>query len=95
MPAYVLIELTVLDPEEMEEYKKRAPEAVAAFDGKFIVRGGAITTLEGVWEPERIVLIQFPSVERAKEWWNSEQYAEVKAIRHRAAKAEMILLEGL
>jgi uncharacterized protein (DUF1330 family) len=95
MPAYLLVDVSVHSPEEIEEYKKLVPATLAAFDGKFIVRGGQTVTLEGEWRPERVVIIEFPSVERAKEWWNSELYAKAKAIRQRAAKTKMLIVEGL
>lgn len=95
MPAYVIVDVSVHNPEEMEEYKKLTPATVAAFDGKFIVRGGQTTTLEGDWKPERIVVLEFPSATRANEWWNSDIYAKAKVIRQRAAKTKMIIVEGV
>lgn len=95
MPTYVIVEVSIQDPVEMAEYRKLTPATIAAFGGKFIARGGQITPLEGDWKPERVVVLEFPSVERAKEWWNSEQYAPAKEIRLRAAKTKMILVEGV
>ncbi len=95
MSAFVIIELSVHDPNEMEEYKKLTPATIAAYNGKFVVRGGQTTTLEGDWKPERVVVLEFPTVERANEWWNSELYAEAKVIRQRAAKTKMIIVEGV
>jgi uncharacterized protein (DUF1330 family) len=95
MPAYVIVEVTIHDIKEYEEYKKLTPEAIAAFNGKFIVRGGKTKTLEGDWNPERLVVLEFPTVERADEWWNSELYAKAKTIRQRAAKTKMIIVEGI
>jgi uncharacterized protein (DUF1330 family) len=95
MPAYVIVEVNVHDHNEYEYYKKLTPAAIAAFDGKFIVRGGQSITLEGNWKPERIVVLEFPNVERANEWWHSEIYAEAKIIRQRAAKTKMIIVDGV
>lgn len=95
MPAYVLVDVSVHSPKEMEEYKKLVPATLTDFDGKFIVRGGQTVTLEGDWQPERIVIVEFPSVERATEWWNSEQYAKAKAIRQRAAETKMLIVGGV
>ncbi|WP_207493260.1 DUF1330 domain-containing protein [Aridibaculum aurantiacum] len=95
MPAYVLVEVSIHDTALYEDYKKLTPAAVAAFDGRFVVRGGQAETLEGDWQPERVVVIEFPSVERAKEWWNSEQYNIAKAIRQQAAHTRMIVLPGV
>jgi uncharacterized protein (DUF1330 family) len=94
MPAYVIAEVYIHDHKEYEEYKRRTPAAIAAFDGKFVVRGGDATTLEGDWKPERMVVLEFPTVQRANEWWHSEIYAEVKKIRQRAARTKMIIVEG-
>jgi uncharacterized protein (DUF1330 family) len=95
MPAYVIVEVSIHDHKEYEEYKKLTPAAIAAFDGKFLVRGGQTITLEGDWKPERIVVLEFPTIERANEWWRSEIYTEAKVIRQRTAKTKMIIVEGI
>ncbi len=95
MSAYIIVEVSITDPKEYEEYKKLTPAAIAAYDGKFIVRGAEAETLEGDWNPERIVVLEFPSVDRAKEWWNSDLYTTAKLIRQRAAKTKMIVIQGL
>jgi uncharacterized protein (DUF1330 family) len=94
MPAYVIVEVTIQDHKDYEHYKKLTPAAIAAFDGKFVVRGGQSITLEGDWKPERIVVLEFPNVDRANEWWHSEIYTEAKLIRQRAATTKMIIVEG-
>jgi uncharacterized protein (DUF1330 family) len=95
MPAYVIVDVTIHDYKEYEEYKKLTPEAIAAYDGKFVVRGGQTTTLEGNWNPGRIVVLEFPTRERAKEWWNSEIYTKAKIIRQRSASTKMIIVDGI
>jgi uncharacterized protein (DUF1330 family) len=94
MSAYVIVEIEIHDPVEYEGYKKLTPATIAAYDGRFVVRGAQTESLEGDWNPQRIVLLKFPSVERAKEWWHSEQYAPAKAIRQKAAKTKMLVVEG-
>ncbi|MBD0298336.1 MAG: DUF1330 domain-containing protein [Flavisolibacter sp.] len=94
MPAFVIVDVQIDEPEEYEEYKKLTPASIAAYEGKFIVRGGKTETLEGSWQPQRMVVLQFPSVERAKEWWHSTEYAAAKAIRQRTAHTKMIVVEG-
>ena len=94
MNAYVIVEVAITDPVEYEAYKKLTPAAVAAYDGRFVVRGGNTFTLEGDWNPERIVVLEFPSVERAKEWWNSDLYTVAKTIRQRSATTKMLIVEG-
>lgn len=94
MSAYVIIEVTIHNQAEYEEYKKHTPGSLVEFGGKFIVRGGPVITLEGGWNPERIVVLEFPSVESATSWWNSELYSKAKVIRQRAAKTNMIVVQG-
>ena len=94
MPAYVIVEIEITDPIAYEEYKLYTPASIAAYDGRFVVRGGHTESLEGDWNPERMVLLEFPSVERAKEWWNSPEYAKAKGIRQGAAKTRMLVAEG-
>ena len=94
MSAYVLVEIEIHDPSGSEEYKKLTPASIAAYDGRFVVRGAQTESLEGDWNPQRIVVLEFPSVERAKEWWHSEQYTEAKIIRQRTAKTKMLVVEG-
>ncbi|HOX82909.1 MAG TPA: DUF1330 domain-containing protein [Chryseolinea sp.] len=95
MPAYVIVDVTVLNKDEYEGYKKLTPPSIAAYGGKFIVRGGATESLEGDWNPERIVILEFENMQLAKEWWRSELYAPAKEIRQRNAKTKMILVEGI
>ncbi len=81
MPAYIIAEVSIHNPVEYEDYKKLTPQSLKPFDGKFIVRGGKTETMEGDWNPERVVVIEFPTVHQAKAWWNSEGYAPAKALR--------------
>lgn len=95
MAAYVIVDVKVNDTELYESYKKLTPATLAAYDGKFIVRGGKTEILEGNWQPGRFVILEFPSVDRAKEWWHSEIYSEAKAIRQKASETQMIVVEGV
>jgi uncharacterized protein (DUF1330 family) len=95
MKAYVLVDVTVTDPARYEDYKKLSPGSLQPFEGKFIVRGGMTETLEGDWQPGRIVVLEFPSLERAKAWWSSPGYAPAKAIRQSASNTRMIVVEGI
>ena len=95
MSAYVIVEIDILDPAGYEEYKKLAGATVEKYGGKYIVRGGAIEVLEGDWEPKRIVVLEFESMQRAKEWLNCEEYREPRKMRHRSAKTNMIGVEGV
>lgn len=95
MPAYVIVEIRVNDPVRYEDYKKMAAPTIAAFGGRYLVRGGAVQTLEGAWDPARLVVLEFPSAARAKEWWSSADYAAAKRLRHETATTRMVLVEGL
>ena len=95
MAAYVIVEIEVTDAAGYEEYRKLAGTVVAAYGGKFIVRGGKTEILEGDWRPKRIVVLEFPSAARAKEWWGSKDYATARAVRERTAMTRMILTEGI
>ena len=94
MAAYVIVDIHITDAKTYETYKEPANATVKAFGGRYIVRGGAVETLEGDWTPGRTVVLEFPDAQRAREWWNSELYAPVKAIRHASARTKMILVEG-
>jgi uncharacterized protein (DUF1330 family) len=95
MAGYVIVEIEVTDPVGYEEYKKLAGATVEKYGGKYIVRGGAAETLEGDWQPKRIVILQFENVQKAKEWLNCPEYREPRKMRHRTAKTRMIVVEGL
>lgn len=94
MPAYVIVEIDILDPVGYEEYKKLAGATVEKYGGKYIVRGGRTEVLEGDWKPMRIVVLQFDTPQDAKDWLNCEDYREPRKMRHRTARTNMILVEG-
>ena len=94
MSAYIIVEVEITDPVGYEEYKKQAAATVHKHGGKYIVRGGKTEALEGDWKPKRIVVLQFESMKRAKEWLNCEEYREPREMRHRTAKTNMIVVEG-
>jgi uncharacterized protein (DUF1330 family) len=93
--AYVIVQVEVNDPVRYEDYKKMVPPSIDKFGGRFLVRGGKTHTLEGNWAPTRFVMVEFPSVEQAKAWWASPEYAEAKALRQATAESMMIVAEGV
>jgi uncharacterized protein (DUF1330 family) len=95
MSAYVIVDIDIVDPAGYAGYKRLAGATVEKYGGEYIVRGGAVETLEGDWKPKRIVVLQFDSMERAKEWLNCEEYREPRKMRHRTAKTKMIIVEGV
>ncbi len=95
MAAYVIVEIEVVDPVGYEEYKKLASATVLKYGGKYIARGGATEVLEGDWKPKRIVVLEFENMQRARDWLNCEEYSEPRKMRHRTARTNMILVEGV
>jgi uncharacterized protein (DUF1330 family) len=95
MAAYIVVEIDVTDPENYEEYKRRAPASIAEFGGRYLARGGKCQALEGGWEPQRLVILEFPTAERARAWWESGSYAEPRALRQRTARTRMVLIPGI
>ena len=84
------------DPAGFEEYRKQVPGTVEKYGGKFLVRGGHVQTLEeGDWKPKRIVVTEFPSIEQARRWYDSEEYRALKALRLRTARGSVVLVEGV
>ena len=94
MPAYVINDMEVTDPQQFEDYKKLSPPTVAQYGGRFLVRGGRTVTLEGDWSPKRLVILEFPSVEQAQAWIDSPEYAPARRIRQLAANSNMVVVEG-
>lgn len=95
MAAYVIVDIKVNDPVRYEEYKTLAFPTIGAFGGRYLARGGAVKVLEGSLSPHRTVLLEFPTVERACEWWGSELYRPIRQIRWDTAESTMLLVEGL
>ncbi|NIM51730.1 MAG: DUF1330 domain-containing protein [Gemmatimonadales bacterium] len=95
MSAYVIVDVDVQDPVRYEDYRRIAAPTVMAHGGRYIVRGGAVERLEGEWEPGRIVVLEFPTVEQARAWWSSDDYAPGKTLRQETATTQMILVEGV
>lgn len=95
MSAYVIVDIDVLDPVGYEEYKLLAPATLDPFGGKYIARGGTCETLEGTWQPSRLVILEFETMDKAKEWLNSSEYAPARSLRHKYAQTNMVLVTGL
>jgi uncharacterized protein (DUF1330 family) len=95
MAAYIVVQVEVKDPVRYDRYKSLVPASLEKYGGRFIVRGGRTETLEGDWAPKRFVIVEFPSLERAKAWWSSQEYAEAKALRQATASSQMIVADGV
>ncbi|MBV9276848.1 MAG: DUF1330 domain-containing protein [Candidatus Eremiobacteraeota bacterium] len=94
MAAYVIVNVKTSDPVAYERYKEMAQKTVADFGGRYLARGGQMKVLEGSWSPTRIVVLEFPSYERAHEWWNSQNYAPAKELRQRLATTDLLIVDG-
>jgi uncharacterized protein (DUF1330 family) len=94
MPAYVIVDLTVTDLPTMEEYRERVPATLTPYGGRFLVRGGTHHTVEGDWKPNRLVVLEFPSMDHAKRWYDSEEYREPLAMRLRAGRTNLVMIDG-
>ena len=95
MPAYVIGEVEITDPQAYQEYAQRVPETIAKHGGRSLARGGAVETKEGDWNPERVVVLEFPTMDQARRWYHSPEYGPVLAIRLKCAKAKLILVDGV
>jgi uncharacterized protein (DUF1330 family) len=95
MLAYVIVDILVQDQKNYDEYKLLAPATVAAYEGKYLARGGKTEVLEGEWIPNRLVILEFPSLEQANFWFNSPEYAHPKEMRQLSTRTNMVVLEGV
>jgi uncharacterized protein (DUF1330 family) len=95
MPAYVISDVHVIDPEAMARYCQLAPVSIGKYDGRYLIRSGPFETLEGEWTPEAIVVVEFPTMERAREWYSSAEYAEARQLSEIASVRRLILVEGV
>ena len=92
MAAYMLVEVTIHSPLLYEGYKEKTPAILEAFEGKFVLRGMPVVALEGSWDHDRLVLLEFPNREKALAWYHSEAYQEAKQIRDSASTARFLLI---
>jgi uncharacterized protein (DUF1330 family) len=95
MRGYVVVDIAIRDPERYEQYRQMAAPTVAAYGGRYLVRGGASDMLEGSWRPSRFVILEFPDVRTARAWWESPEYAPAKELRQTCADTDMVLVEGV
>src|SRR5437899_11719071 len=95
MPAYVIVNVEVVDATQYEVYKKMVPNSIEAYGGRYLVRGGPVDVLEGRWSPRRVVVLEFPDKRAAHDWWNSTEYSDAKALRNSCAYTELVVVEGV
>ena len=95
MAVYAVVNVRVTDPVRYEEYRSKAPATIASYGGRYLVRGGALEVLEGEWDPERLVVLEFESIGRLREWYDWPEYAPLKQLRQEAAATQLVVVEGL
>ena len=95
MAGYVVVQVDVHDPEGFAIYRDMVPPTLETYGGRYLVRGGDYECVEGEWNPKRLVIVEFASVERAKQWWASEEYAPAKSLREKTSHSTAIIVEGL
>ena len=95
MAAYVIADVEITDAERYKDYTAQTPASIARHGGRWVVRGGATQVLEGDWHPGRVVVIEFPNLDAALEWFNSADYQELAAIRREASTARILVAEGI
>ena len=95
MAAYVIADIEITDPAAYEEYRAKVPATITQYGGKYVARGGKTEPLEGGWTPKRIALLEFPSLEQARKWYRSPEYAPLIKIRQKASRGRVIIVEGL
>ncbi len=94
MAGYIVADIEITDPDEYQKYARQTAATLERYGGKFLVRGGQPETVEGDWKARRIVIIEFPSVEQAKAWYDSPEYSAIKGIRQRSAISNILLVHG-
>jgi uncharacterized protein (DUF1330 family) len=95
MPAYLIADVEINNLEKFREYMEATPAILKKYSGRFLVRGGDIWIAEGDWNPKRLVVVEFDSLEKAKEFWFSEDYKPIKALRQSSAETDMIFVDGI
>ena len=93
-PAYILVNTRTSNPEGLAEYRRLAQVVVAQYGGRYLVRGAPYVTLEGTWQPQRLVVLEFPDMETARRFYDSPEYAVARAARAGVAEFDMLLVEG-
>ena len=95
MPTFVVAEIVEIhDPKTYERYKTLAPVSIGRYGGRYASRGGATEALEGDWDSDRYVVLEFPNADAARTWWRSPEYAEAKALRQASATSRILLTDG-
>lgn len=95
MPAYIVVDIEIHDADTYAAYRELAPASITEHGGRYLARGGRTEPLEGTWTPSRFVILEFPTLQQARAWWESSAYADAKRLRQECATTQMLLVEGL
>ncbi|MFA6358648.1 MAG: DUF1330 domain-containing protein [Candidatus Omnitrophota bacterium] len=96
MSVYMIVEAKeVTDKNKYSEYIQKVPQTIAKFGGKYLARGGKVLTVAGDWNPPRLIIVKFASMDNFQSWWNSSEYKLVAPLREQSAKTNAIVVEGL
>ena len=95
MPAYLIANIEVTDPDGYRAYAERVGTTIAAHGGRYLARAGRCDVLEGDWQPGRLVILEFPSVEAAHTWYRSAEYEQVKPLRLANSRGQLVITDGL
>ena len=95
MPAYLISDVTVRNAQAFEAYRNAAASSITKYDGRYLARGGAIEVLEGDWTPRVVILVEFPSTSRARDWYSSPEYQAALKYRADALSRNLILIDGV
>ncbi|MDE0308622.1 MAG: DUF1330 domain-containing protein [Acidiferrobacterales bacterium] len=94
MAGYVVVQVDIHDPEGFAVYAAMVPPTLESYGGRYLVRGGDFETVEGEWNPKRLVIIEFDSVEQARKWWASDEYAPAKKLREQTTTSKLLIVDG-
>ena len=97
MTAYLIADITITDPEDYQQYTRTVEETITRFGGRYIVKGATShpEVIEGDWTPTRITLLEFPTIEQARAWYDSPEYTAIRGIRQRASGSRLIFVHGV
>ena len=95
MAVYAVVNIQITDPDRYAQYREQAPPTIAHYGGKYLARGGKVEVLEGEWTPQRLVILEFESMKRFNEWYNSPEYAPLKRLRGETTLSDFVVIEGL
>lgn len=96
MPVYMIVEAKeVMDKEKYGEYIRKVPQTIVKFGGKYLARGGQVTVVSGEWDPSRLIMVEFESMDKFRAWWNSPEYRAIAPLRECSTKTNAVVIEGV